>query len=155
MSDSKFGQELQKVAISNISDDIKDILNSLEKITKDIPEEVSKQISSLNEDINSLSLALKDVPDRFDLDFSRKINRILEVAAEIESHTKNYKRSLVVDLEFALSGYVKRINTQLDKQIGDRFLLKDTSLYFTVFLTSILGSLFGGGVLAGIVYFFI
>ncbi len=150
---SKLGRALQEAALSNINEDIQDICQHLDKITEDIPNEVRKQLILLKEDISSLSLGLKDVPRNFDLDFSRKINRILEVAAEIESHTKNYKKSLVIDLEFVLSNYVEKINLQLSKQIGNSFILKDTTLYFTVFLTSILGGLVGGVGIAAFIYF--
>jgi len=151
--ETKLGRALQNAALTNINEDIQSICDHLEKITNDIPVEVRKQLLLLNEDISSLSLGLKDVPEQFDLDFSRKINRILEVAAEIESQSKSYQKTLIVDLEKMLNSYVNKINQQLKKQINNSFIQKDTSVYFTVFFTALFGSLFGGGGIAALIYF--
>lgn len=148
---SKLGQALQEAAIANINEDIKGIFDNLEKIAHEIPEEVKKQLDLLNEDINSLSLGLKAVPEQFDLDFSKKINRILDVAADIEAQTKKHQQSLSVNLESLLSNYVDKINDQLAKKIKDNFIIKDTSLYLAMFFTSLFGGLLGAAVVAFIV----
>ena len=148
---SKLGRALQDAALANINEDIQSICDNLEKITNEIPEEVRKQLMLLNEDINSLSLGLKAVPEQFDLDFSKKINRILDVAADIEAQTKKHQQSLSVDLENLLSNYVDKINTQLAKKIKDNFIIKDTTLYFTLFITALLGGLVGSSFIAFII----
>jgi hypothetical protein len=150
--DSKLGEALKQAALENINEDIHNICINLEQITKDIPIEVKNQLAVLSDDISSLSLGLKAVPQQFDLDFSRKINRILDVAAEIEDHTKKYQKSLVVELETVLSAYVDKINVQLSKKINNSFILKDSSLYFTVFITALLGGLIGASGIAGVIY---
>ena len=152
---SKLGRALQDAALANINEDIQSICDNLEKITNEIPEEVRKQLVSLNEDINSLSLGLKAVPEQFDLDFSKKINRILDVAADIEAQTKKHQQSLSVDLENLLSNYVDKINAQLAKKIKDNFIIKDTTLYFTLFITALLGGLVGSSFIAFIVMKFL
>jgi AAA+ ATPase superfamily predicted ATPase len=139
--DSKLKRALADAAIGNINEDIQSILASLEKITTDIPKEVSKRLILLTEDINSLSLGLKAVPENFDIDFSKKINRILDVAAEIEDQNKKYQKILMVDLETILSNYVNNINEQLINKIGDNFIIKDSTMYLTMFVTSLLGGL--------------
>ncbi|PAJ70795.1 hypothetical protein CJF42_25970 [Pseudoalteromonas sp. NBT06-2] len=106
---SKLGRVLQEAAIANINEDIYSICKNIEKITTEVPQEVKKQLTLLNEEIHSLSLCLKSIPEQLDLDFSRKINRILDVAANIENHTKKYQKTFVADLERTLQTYVDKI----------------------------------------------
>lgn len=88
---NKLAQAVQDAALLNMNEDIQEIHSYLEKIIKELPEEAKKQVQSLQENIGSLELALKAVPEQFDLDFSKKMNRILDTAMEIDSHSKQLK----------------------------------------------------------------
>lgn len=152
LDESKLGLALKDVALSNINEDIQDICKSLEQITKDIPGEVKKQLLVLNENIDSLSLGLKAVPEQFDEDFSRKINRVLDVASEIENHTAKYQSSLVIELENILSKSADKIRLQLSKDIGNSYIMKDSYLILLSFSIALLSGLVGAGGMAGFLY---
>lgn len=143
---SKLGQALQDAALSNISEDLKDIFDTIEKISKDLPEIAKKEVESLRLEITSLESALKIVPEEFNFSFGTKINRILDVAAEIESHTKKYQQTLVLDLKTLLESYVDSINKNLAKEIKSNFIIKDNMFYLAIFLSSLFSGLISIGV---------
>lgn len=139
-SKSKLALALQDAALENISEDLKDIFDTLEKITETVPELAKKELDGLRTEINALEGALKVVPDEFNYSFGTKINRILDVAAEIESHTKKYQQTLVLDLQSLLSNYVDSINKNLSSEIKNNLIIKDNTFYFIIFLSSFLGA---------------
>jgi len=148
--EGRLGQEIQKVAISNISEDIRDILSSLEIITQEIPLEICKQLSTLKIDINTLSAALNTIPDQFDVDFSRKINRVLDVATDIEIQSKMLKSSLIIDHEHVLTAYVEKINLEFEKKINHHFLVKENTYHLSTFIVAFFSCLVG---MAGVLTF--
>lgn len=139
-SKSKLALALQDAALENISEDLKDIFDTLEKITETVPELARKELDGLRSEINALEGALKVVPDEFNYSFGTKINRILDVASEIEGHTKKYQQTLVLDLQNLLSNYVDTINKNLSKEIKNNLVIKDNMFYFIVFLSSFFGA---------------
>ncbi|MGO3848719.1 MAG: hypothetical protein ACTJIB_10610 [Pseudoalteromonas prydzensis] len=148
-SNTKLGQALQNAALENINDDLKDIFDTLEKISKSLPELARKEVEALRSEISGLESALKVVPDEFNYSFGNKINRILDVASEIEDHTKKYQQTLVLDLQNLLSNYVDSINKKLSNEIKSNFIIKDNMFYLAIFLSSV----FGGCVSACLIFF--
>lgn len=113
-SKKKLAQAMQDAAIESIGEDINDICASIEKITNDLPKHVKEQLSSLKGDIESLEGALKSVPEQFDVDFSRKMNRILDTAMEIDAHS----RALRIDVDT----HSQQITNALTTETPDRIV---------------------------------
>lgn len=147
-SDSKLGSALKDAALQNINEDIREINTNLENISKNIPSYVKEEVENIKHDINSLSLALKQIPNQFDLDFSRKINRVLDLVADIEEKTSQKQKLLTTDLEKHLSNYVDNINSKLAKEVKNNFIIKDSKLFITIFITALLGGLLGASIVA-------
>ena len=154
-SKTKLADALKDAALANLSEDLKDIFNTIDKIANDLPALAKEQVADLKLEIESLNHALKAVPDEFGLSFEKKMNRILDAASEIEDHTKKYQKSLIVDLRALLDTYIVDINKKLSSSINNSFIFKDTTFYFVVFFISIVGGLVGSLGVCALFYYFI
>ena len=114
---NKLAQAIQDAALININEDIQDILKNLETILKELPAQAKKQVQSLQENISSLELALKAVPEQFDIDFSRKINRILDVVSEVELHTKKLNNTIQSDNSAQIAKQAELLAHEFNKNI--------------------------------------
>ncbi|MFA0073431.1 hypothetical protein AB4396_06940 [Vibrio cyclitrophicus] len=151
-SKNKLAQAMQDAAIESIGEDINEICASIEKITNDLPKHVKEQLSSLKGDIESLEGALKSVPEQFDVDFSRKMNRILDTAMEIDAHS----RALRIDVDThsqqitnALTTetpdkIVRGVVTSLNEKIDGYHAASTWTLLMYGFLCALTGGVVGG-----------
>ena len=146
---NRLGQAMQDAALAHISEDIQDILNNLETIIEELPAQAEKQVQSLQENIGSLELALKAVPEQFDIDFSRKINRILDVASEVEFHTKKLNNTIQSDNSVQIAKQAEMLAHEFNRNIENLSLMSTWTLFKWGVTCIFLGGTFGG-VVAGL-----
>jgi archaellum component FlaC len=136
-----FNKVLENAALEDINEDIHAIVTSLEKINNDIPSEVKKQLAEFSLEVSALSNALKSVPEQFDLDFTKKMHRILDIVSDIQDINNDHKNNLVSDLKSILNDYIDTINIKLSKKINDSFIIKKSTFSISLFWAALLGGL--------------
>ena len=143
-SHGKLAQAVQDAALLNINEDIQSILDNLDKIVKDIPEEAEKQIASLKEGIASLEAGLKAVPEQFDIDFSRKMNRILDVVSEIELHTQKLNRTIQQDNSTQISKQAEQLANEFGKNVEGYSVTSNVKLFLLCLSCALIGGIVSG-----------
>jgi len=165
---NKLAQAMQEAALGSINEDIHDICNAIERITCELPEQVKLQLSDLKGDVASLGSALKAVPEQFDTDFSRKMNRILDVALEIDNHSKQLKidishhnQQLSLELDKHSKAFIQTLEDNTATRIINDitgYINKQISGLHTISITSLIiygiSSAFVGGSMTGAAFFF-
>ena len=141
---NRLGQAMQDAALAHINEDIQDILNNLETILEELPAQAKKQVQSLQENIGSLELALKAVPEQFDADFSKKINQILDVASEVEFHTKKLNNTIQSDNSAQITKQAELLAHEFNRNIEDLSLMSTWTLFKWGMICIFLGGTFGG-----------
>lgn len=124
--------------------------HEFEDIIKNLPIEVKKQLIGVSDEISSLEKALKSVPEQFDIDFSRKMNRILDVASEVEHHTKKLNSSIQADNSAQINKQAELYASAFNRKIDDYTV---TSFPILV-IWGLLCAIVGGGI-AGLLVWFI
>ena len=145
-SKNKLAQAMQDAALEHINEDIHDILDNLETISQEIPIEVKKHVQSLKEDISALDSGLKAVPLQFDQDFGRKLNRVLDVASEIESHTKKLNNTINADNTAKIMEQAEKLAHEFNKKIEGYSVISSLKLLLFGFFCTVFG-----GVISGII----
>ncbi|OEF62205.1 hypothetical protein OAA_18555 [Vibrio cyclitrophicus 1F175] len=69
-----------------------------EELIKRLPVTVQNELKTVIVNIQALSKALDVIPEQFDIEFNRKINKVLDVAQEIDVHTQMLERMLKVEI---------------------------------------------------------
>ena len=138
----KLAQAMLDAAIENINEDIKGIYDSIEKIINDLPKEAEKQVADLKEGIASLEAGLKAVPEQFDIDFSRKMNRILDVVSEIELHTKKLNQTIQSDNSIKIEEQAEIYANQFNNKINEYTITS----FWTLGLWGLSCGILGGGI---------
>ena len=123
--------------------------HEFEDIIKNLPIEVKKQLINVNDEISSLEKALKSVPEQFDVDFSRKMNRILDVVSEVEQHTRKLNNTIQADnsdkIEKQAELYASTFNNKIDGY--------SVTSFGTLVIWGLLCSMVGGGLASFMVWF--
>lgn len=141
---SKLAYAMQNAALESINEDIKGIYDSIEKIINELPKEVKIQLSSLTEEIASLEAALKVVPEQYDLDFSRKMNRLLDVVSEIDLHSQKLNKTIQDDNSTLINSQAKKFANEFNRRL-EGFSMISTSTIITFGLAcSVLGGVISG-----------
>lgn len=152
-SNSKLSSALKEAAFENIGEDIQEVHKILREILDNFPLEVKNKTDELQKNIEALSFALNAVPDKFNLDFYAKINRILEVTADFEHSANQHKKELSFNLERLVNDSLNDIDEQLSNKFKNSFFLKKTSLIYIVFFSSLFGGLIGAASIATFIYY--
>lgn len=123
--------------------------HEFEDIIKNLPIEVKKQLIDISDEISSLEKALKSVPEQFDIDFSRKMNRILDVASEVEHHTRKLNNTIQADnsdqIERQAELYASTFNNKIDGY--------SVTSFGTLIIWGLLCAIVGGGIASLMVWF--
>ena len=143
-SKNKFAQAMQDAAISHINEDIHGILDNLEKITQEIPAKVEQHVQPLKEGIEALNNGLKAVPIQFDQDFSRKINRVLDVVSEVEAHTKRLNNTIQIDCSAKISNQAEQLAHEFNERIKGYSVISSFKLLFFGFACTVIGGVISG-----------
>ncbi|MGL4666836.1 MAG: hypothetical protein ACRCWR_02770 [Saezia sp.] len=141
---TKLGNAIHDAAMANINEDIKGIYDNIEKITTEFPVKISTHTAELKEDIESLQQALKSVPDTFDIDFSRKMNRILDVLSEVDIHSAKLNKTLQQDHSEQLIRTANNYAAEFNKKIADYGKIGHMTLIVYGFVCALFGGIVGG-----------
>ncbi|ELI0359977.1 hypothetical protein [Vibrio cholerae] len=135
----KLAIAMQEAALQNINEDLREILLNIERINDDMPAIIKEKVSDIENEISALSRGLKVVPEQFDKDFSKKINRILDVAMEIDLHSKKLRNELVNDAPDVIAkGSSEKIINAIDAYLDER------TSGFKTFIIAVTSSIIGG-----------
>lgn len=88
-----------------------------EQIISELPLKTKSEIENVIQEISAIEKALKSVPEQFDIDFSRKINRILDVVSEVELHTKKLNNTIQSDNSAQIAKQAELLAHEFNKNI--------------------------------------
>ncbi|MCT7947708.1 hypothetical protein [Shewanella septentrionalis] len=143
-SKTRLGNAIHDAAMANINEDLKGIYDTLDKILIELPNRVNTHTAELKADILSLQQALKSVPDTFDVDFSRKMNRILDVLNEVDSHSTKLNKILQQEHSEQLVKTANNYAAEFNKKIADYGKIGHFALIIYGLFSALLGGFIGG-----------
>ena len=141
---SKLASAMQEAALANINEDIKGIYDSIEKIINEFPTEINSHTLELKTEIESLHLALKSVPETFDADFSKKMNKILDVLLEVDLHSTKLNKTLQNDNSEFLTKTASQYASEFNSRTEDYQRIRFWEFLLYGFVTVTLGGLISG-----------
>jgi hypothetical protein len=110
-------------------------------IVESYPAQVKNGTQEIYSYIEALKKALVTLPEEFDLSYSRKINKILDIAQELDKHTST--------LESMLSREIPK----LLKEQEERLEAKCKPPYWMMFLLGAFGACIGSTAVVAIIMF--
>ncbi|WP_412497242.1 hypothetical protein [Vibrio fluvialis] len=135
----KLAIAMQEAALQNINEDLREILLNIERINDHMPAIIKDKVSDIENEISALSRGLQVVPEQFDKDFSKKINRILDVAMEIDLHSKKLRNELVIDAPEVIA---KNASENIINAVSG--YLEERTSGFKTFIIALTSSVIGG-----------
>jgi len=105
---SRLANALRDAAVENIGEDIADILNTLDNIINNLPPKIRAQVETINNEVVSLRRALNAIPDEFDREFTKKMNRIFSQQEDLEQSIASFNKQLATDVSRSVISKVEK-----------------------------------------------
>lgn len=125
-----------------------------EALLKRLPVSVQIELENVTKDIQALSKGLESVPEAFDLEFNRKINKILDLAQEIDTHTQLLERMMQKEIPALLDKHTEALNDVVSDKLKESTQISNTSLICFGVLCAGIGGVISGLLIVAAVYFF-
>lgn len=134
-SKGKLEQAIENAALQNINEDLYEILENIEQLKRNIPADIKSRATEINDELYALRRAIVAIPEEFDSEFTRKINRVLGVVAEVEENTEKINRVFRNDIP-------SKVVSLLDKKLKDKHLITNFQLFIFGLVCSVSAALF-------------
>lgn len=116
----------------------------LENMIAGLSDKVKLEMVDAINEISALKTALLEIPKQFDEDFSRKMNRILDVALDIEVHSRSFNANLESSISEAIIDKTITISKDINKKIDKFSIVSNRNLIAYGLFSALVGGFVSG-----------